>query len=103
MVSRTAPVSPPTAPTPSRNDAIGAIDVAELYRTYSADVHRFALYLSGEPAMAEDLVSETFARLWHARARVDLSTVKAYLFTIARNLYLQELRSGRSPNRGGRG
>jgi hypothetical protein len=42
-------------------------------------------------------LSETFIRLWHARARLDLTTVRGYLFTIARNLYLQWQRQrGRS-------
>lgn len=68
------------------------IDVAELYRAEAKPLYRFALFLSGDPALAEDLVSETFIRLWTARERVDLSTVKGYLFTIARNLYLHQLR-----------
>ena len=55
-----------------------------------------ALFLSGDPALADDLVAETFVRLWNARERVDLPTVRGYLFTIARNLYLQE-RRGRPP------
>jgi RNA polymerase sigma-70 factor (ECF subfamily) len=72
------------------------IVVAQLYHAHSADLYRFALFLSGDPAVADDLVAETFVRLWNARARVDLATVRGYLFTIARNLYLQE-RRGRRP------
>ena len=68
------------------------IDFSGLYRAYAGDVHRFALLLSGDPALADDIVSETFIRLWNARARVDLTTVKAYLLTIARNLFLHERR-----------
>src|SRR5689334_6288686 len=64
----------------------------ELYQSYARDVYRFALYLSGDPALAEDVVSETFIRLWSAREPVRLSTVKAYLLTIARNLCLMEKR-----------
>jgi RNA polymerase sigma-70 factor (ECF subfamily) len=71
------------------------IDFSGLYRTHARDVHRFALYLSGDPALAEDIVSETFIRLWNARARVDLATVRGYLFAIARNLFLQERRGAR--------
>jgi RNA polymerase sigma-70 factor (ECF subfamily) len=63
-----------------------------LYRTYAREVFRFALFLSGDRAMAEDIVSETFIRLWHARERVDLATVKAYLLAIARNLFLEQCR-----------
>ena len=68
------------------------MDFSSLYRTYARDVHRFALFLSGDPALADDIVSETFVRVWKARARVDLTTVKAYLLAIARNLFLEHRR-----------
>ena len=71
------------------------IDFSELYRTHAKDVHRFVLFLSGDPALADDILSETFIRLWHARSRVDLTTVKGYLLTIARNLFLAERRRAR--------
>ncbi len=74
-------------------------DFARLYREHSADVHRFALYLSADPSLAEDLASEAFVRVWTARERVELTTVRAYLFAIVRNLFLQHLRRerGRAP------
>lgn len=71
------------------------IDLEGLYRAHARDLYRFALLLSGRHDQAEDLVSETFIRIWNARQRVDLTTVRAYLFTIARNLYLQQLRQKR--------
>ena len=67
-------------------------DFAGLYRKYARDVHRFATFLTGDPALADDVVSETFIRLWSARARIDLTTVRSYLLTIARNLVLHERR-----------
>ena len=72
-----------------------AAGFSELYRTYAGDVRRFALFLSGDAALADDIVSETFIRMWTARARVDLTTVKAYLLAIARNLFLQQRRQAR--------
>jgi RNA polymerase sigma-70 factor (ECF subfamily) len=63
-----------------------------LYQSHAGDVRRFALFLSGDPALADDITSETFVRLWHARERLDLATVKAYLLTIARNLFLDHRR-----------
>ena len=68
------------------------VDFADLYREYAADVRRFALYLSGDAALADDLVSEVFVRVWTARDRVDLTTVRAYLFAIVRNLFLKHRR-----------
>src|SRR5215831_17845505 len=64
----------------------------ELYERYSRDVYRFALYLSGDPALADDVTSETFIRIWSAPEPVRMATVKAYLLTIARNLWLMERR-----------
>jgi RNA polymerase sigma-70 factor (ECF subfamily) len=71
------------------------VDFGRLYRDQAADVHRFAVYLSGDPSLADDLVAEAFVRVWTARERVDLSTVRGYLFAIVRNLFLHHLRDER--------
>ena len=65
------------------------VDFASLYEAHSGEVFRFAMSLSGDRALAEDITSETFVRVWTARSRVDLSTVTGYLLTIARHLYLR--------------
>ncbi len=67
-------------------------DFSALYRKYAPDVFRFALYLSGDRSQAEDIASETFVRVWASSEPIQLATVKGYLFTIARNLFLQGLR-----------
>ncbi len=67
-----------------------------LYQKYAQDVFRFAYFLSGNRADAEDIASETFVRAWNAPGGIRQSTVKAYLIVIARNCYRQRLRlSGR--------
>jgi RNA polymerase sigma-70 factor (ECF subfamily) len=68
------------------------MEFAELYRRYAPDVHRFALYLTGQRGDADDITAETFARVWTASTPLEMATVKAYLFAIARNLYRQGLR-----------
>ena len=67
-------------------------DFSTLYKQYAPDVHRFALYLSGQRADAEDITSETFARVWASPEPIVMATVKGYLFTIARHLFLHGLR-----------
>jgi len=64
----------------------------ELYRTYFGDVHRFALWLSRDPADADDLTAETFARAWARRERLRTETLKGYLLAIARRLHLERQR-----------
>jgi RNA polymerase sigma-70 factor (ECF subfamily) len=70
-------------------------DAHEIYERYARDVHRFVLYLSGDPALADDITADTFVRLWTAPGEIRTATVKAYLFTIARNLYLTRQRRER--------
>ncbi len=72
-----------------------ASSFAELYRSHAKEIYRFAVYLSGDPALAEDIVSETFLRAWDSTAPVRLETVRGYLLTIARNVFLQHVRRHR--------
>ncbi|RPJ03449.1 MAG: sigma-70 family RNA polymerase sigma factor [Candidatus Aminicenantes bacterium] len=67
-------------------------DFRELYTRYAADVYRFALFLSGDAAEAEEIAAETFVRALTGKAPLVSATVKGYLLTIARNLHLESLR-----------
>jgi RNA polymerase sigma-70 factor (ECF subfamily) len=64
----------------------------ELYGRYADDVYRFAHWLTGNPHDARDITSETFVRAWTAPEEPRMGTVKAYLFTIARNLHRKQWR-----------
>ena len=65
----------------------------DLYERYYRDVFRFALFLTGDVARAEDLTADTFVRAWTARDRIRQDTVRAYLLTITRNLFRDHLRA----------
>ena len=71
-----------------------APDFGALYERYSRDVLRFAIFLTGSRTEAEDIAAETFVRAWAAAGSIRVSSVKAYLFMIARNLYLDGRRAG---------
>jgi RNA polymerase sigma-70 factor (ECF subfamily) len=62
----------------------------QLYHTYAKDVHRFAFWLCGDSDEANDITLETFERAWLADSEIRTETVKAYLFTIARNRFLHK-------------
>lgn len=66
----------------------------ELYETYAADVYRFALWLTGDAFDAEDITSDTFVRAWARNSTIRTETLKAYLFTIARNSFRERQRKG---------
>lgn len=71
------------------------LEFKDLYESYAAEIYRFAFYLAGDGSEAEDVTSETFVRAWVRRSTIRTETLKAYLFTIARNVYLERQRKRR--------
>ena len=67
----------------------------ELYESYATDVYRFVFWLANDPYEAEDVASETLIRAWAHNNKIRTETLKAYLFTIARNVYLERRRKER--------
>jgi len=62
--------------------------VRALYRRYERRVYGFGLRLLGDPGLAEEVVQESFIRLWQGSKRFDPArgTVRALLFTVARRV-----------------
>lgn len=40
--------------------------------------------------MAEDIAQDTFLKLWETRHKIDKRTIKAYLYTIAQNITINQ-------------
>jgi RNA polymerase sigma-70 factor, ECF subfamily len=72
--------------------SLPAASFHEVYQAHSREVYRFALYLSGDRARAEDLTAEAFLKIWVSPAPTHLKTIKSYLLTIVRNLHVQSWR-----------
>jgi RNA polymerase sigma-70 factor (ECF subfamily) len=62
--------------------------VAQLYRRYGKRLYRFGVQQLGNEGLAEEMVQETFVRLWRAAGRFDAekSSVGTYLYVIARSV-----------------
>jgi RNA polymerase sigma-70 factor (ECF subfamily) len=67
------------------------LNFQDLYDLYANEVYKFAYWLSGNRFDAEDITSETFVRVWVRFSSIRTETLKAYLFTIARNIYIKDL------------
>jgi RNA polymerase sigma-70 factor (ECF subfamily) len=48
-------------------------------------VRNFIYYRCGDMELAEDMVQDSFIKLWENRDRLDRTTMKAYLYKIAQN------------------
>ncbi len=80
------------------SDQSGEQDFLEVIRQHTDTVYRYALYLTGEPAQAEDLTQEVFLRAhrkWRQLRNRD--QVKGWLYAICRRLFLNSRRRRGSP------
>jgi RNA polymerase sigma-70 factor (ECF subfamily) len=68
----------------------------EVYRRYTPVLFAFLARLAGRPAVAEELLQETWLRLaTHARTLAPDTNLRAWLFTVARNLHRSHRRRAR--------
>jgi RNA polymerase sigma-70 factor, ECF subfamily len=91
--SRVSSVALPSALDPESFDV--------LFRECGGDVHAYAISLLGDRSAAEDVTALAFERLYRSRSRLDprRGTPRAWLFSIARNAALDELRRRRRQSR----
>jgi RNA polymerase sigma-70 factor, ECF subfamily len=71
--------------------------VEGLYDEHAAALWRHARRLTGDDARAQDVVQETLLRAWQHPEVVDDNerSARAWLFTVARNIVIDESRSAR--------
>jgi RNA polymerase sigma-70 factor, ECF subfamily len=71
-----------------------------LYDGHAAALWRYALRLTGDPARAEDVVQETLLQAWQHPGVADEPDrcARAWLFTVARNMIIDQSRSARFRN-----
>lgn len=75
------------------NENICEAKVFELvYNTYSKDIHNFLYYKYGEQFHPKDKVQDAFIKLWDNCKSVTLSKAKSFLFTVASNMVLNDIK-----------
>ncbi|HET6152027.1 MAG TPA: sigma-70 family RNA polymerase sigma factor [Marmoricola sp.] len=72
----------------------------QLHGEHAAALWGFCLHLTGDRARAEDVAQETLLRAWQRYDVLDESrgSVRSWLFTVARNIVIDEWRSKRYQN-----
>ncbi|MEM1128103.1 MAG: RNA polymerase sigma-70 factor [Bacteroidota bacterium] len=96
-VRMTSPDASPTDPLLQWSERLTRSDRTAFKRLFEAlhePLVRYAVPLAGDTAAAHDIVQEAFIKLWQRRAQLDPNrSVKALLYTIVRNLSLNERRN----------
>ncbi len=62
-----------------------------LFDTHSETLRNFIYYKCGDIQQAEDIVQDSFIKLWKNCAKVIFEKAKSYLFTVANNAFLNEI------------
>lgn len=83
-----------TVPAPPAAIASASLDLEALFRDAADDVFAYVAALVGDQALAEEVVGQAFERAWRKRRlfRAGRGSPRAWLFGIARNAALDELR-----------
>jgi RNA polymerase sigma-70 factor (ECF subfamily) len=63
-----------------------------VYNKYSDDVHNFLYYKYGSQFNPKDKAQEAFIKLWDNCKKVTFAKAKSYLFTVANNMMLNEIK-----------
>lgn len=69
-----------------------------LYEQLGGPLHGYALKLTGDPGRAEEIVQETLVRAWRRADLLDTdpAALRAWMFTVARNLVTDQWRAARA-------
>lgn len=63
-----------------------------IYNKYSDDVHNFLYYKYGSQYNPKDKAQEAFIKLWDNCKQVAFAKARSFLFTVANNLMLNEIK-----------
>ncbi len=63
-----------------------------VYNKYSDDVHNFLYYKYGAQLNPKDKAQDAFVKLWDNCKKVSLAKAKSFLFTVANNMMLNEIK-----------
>lgn len=68
-----------------------------LYDAHAPSVWRYVVHLTGDPSGADDIVQETLLRAWRSPRILaqEPESTRSWMFTVARNLVIDEARSAR--------
>jgi len=62
-----------------------------IFMTQAEGLRNFMYYKTGNLQQAEDLMQDAFGKLWENCAKVMVAKAKSFLFTIANNLFLNQV------------
>ena len=63
-----------------------------IYNKYAKEIRRFLFYKTQDIDKSEDILQDVFIKLWENCNKVDPNKVKSYIYSIANNMFLNEVK-----------
>ena len=76
----------------SNKEKLTAQEFERAFDLYYTNVRNFLYYKTSQQGLAEDVAQDAFVKLWETRDKIDKNSIKAYVFTIANNLAINQLK-----------
>jgi RNA polymerase sigma-70 factor (family 1) len=70
---------------------INQIEFDQVFITWYKPLRNFVYYKTGDMQAAEDIVQDTFLKVWERRETINTVTIKSLLYKIANNLFLNRI------------
>jgi RNA polymerase sigma-70 factor (family 1) len=67
------------------------VEFDQVFMVWYKPLRNFIYYKTGDMQAAEDIVQDTFLKVWEKRETINILTVKSLLYKIASNLFLNRL------------
>jgi RNA polymerase sigma-70 factor (ECF subfamily) len=68
------------------------IEFEKVYKQYSKELYRFLTYSFQDKTLSEDITQNVFLKLWDQCEKFDLRNIKSLIFTMGKNLSLNEIK-----------
>jgi RNA polymerase sigma-70 factor (ECF subfamily) len=70
---------------------IDEVEFKKIFNNWYKPIRNYLYYKTGDAEVAEDITQDTFLKVWEKRNNVKTETIKALLYTIANNLFLNRV------------
>lgn len=71
---------------------ISSKEYRELFNEYYDSIRNFLYFKTSDSNLAEDVAQDAFLKLWEIRDKIDLKTVRSWLYTVAGNMAINRLK-----------
>ncbi len=76
----------------SEKEELTLKEFEQAFDQYYTSIRNFLYFKTSQADMAEDIAQDAFVKLWETRYKINKSSLKSYLYTIAGNLAINQLK-----------